>query len=59
MFTCWSRERRRVADEFRLTLTCLAILRAQLTRSLTDEARQHLCAVIGEKAAQWRPTLPS
>jgi hypothetical protein len=47
-------ERKRVADEFRSTLTCLAILRAQLTRSLTDEARQHLLAVIGEKVAQSR-----
>ena len=45
-------ERRRVADEFRSTLTYLAILRAQLIRSLTDEARQHLLAVIEDEAAE-------
>jgi hypothetical protein len=44
-------ERRRVADEFRSTLTYLAILRAQLIRS-TDEARQHLLAVIEDEAAE-------
>jgi len=47
-------ERRRVADELRLARTCLAILRVQLTGSLTCEVRQHLVVVIGETSAQSR-----
>ena len=47
-------ERRRVANEFRLARTCLAILRAQLSYSLTRETRQHLLAVIGETSAKSR-----
>jgi hypothetical protein len=47
-------ERRRVADELRLARACHAILRAQLTGSLTCEARHHVLAVIGEMAAQSR-----
>ncbi len=47
-------ERRRVADELHLARACLAILRAQLTGSLTCEARQHVLAVIGETSAQFR-----
>ncbi len=48
------KERRRVAAELRLARTCLAILRAQLTGSLTCETRQHLVVVIGETSAQSR-----
>ena len=45
-------ERRRVANEFRLARTCLAILRAHLSYSLTRETRQHLFPVIGEMSAK-------
>jgi hypothetical protein len=48
-------ERRRVADEFRATITYLAMLRAHLARhDLTDEARRHLLPVIEEEAAESR-----
>ena len=47
-------ERRRVANEFRLARTCLAILRAHLSYSLTRETRQHLFPVIGEMSAKSR-----
>jgi hypothetical protein len=44
-------ERRRIAEQFRSTLTCLGILRGQLIGALTDEGRQHLRSVMeGESA---------
>ena len=42
-------ERQRIAEQFRSTLTCLAMLRAQLIAALTDEARQHLLAILEEE----------
>jgi hypothetical protein len=47
-------ERRRVADQFRSTLTCLGILRAQVIGSVTNEARHHLLAAIEDEAAVCR-----
>ncbi len=47
-------ERGRVAREFRSTLTYLAMLRANLTRNLNEEGRQHLLSVIDEEAAECR-----
>ena len=47
-------ERGRVAREFRSTLTYLAMLRANLTRNLNGEGRQHLLSVIDEEAAESR-----
>ena len=44
-------ERQRIAEQFRSTLTCLAMLRAQLIAALTDEARQHLLAILEEESA--------
>ena len=44
-------ERQRIAEQFRSTLTCLGILRAQLIGALTDEARQHLRVAIESEAA--------
>ena len=44
-------ERQRIADLFRSTLTCLAILRAQRIGAATDEARQQLQSVIDEQSA--------
>jgi hypothetical protein len=43
-------ERRRIADQFRSTLTCLGILRAQFIGCLTNEARHHLLWAINEEA---------
>ena len=43
-------ERRRIADQFRSTLTCLGILRAQVIASVTDEARHHLLAASEDEA---------
>ena len=45
-------ERGHVAGEFRSTLTYLSMLRAQLTRDLTEEARRHLLSVIDEEAIE-------
>ena len=47
-------EQRRIADDFRSTLTSLGILRAQLIGCTTDEARQHLLAAIEEGAGASR-----
>ena len=47
-------ERERVTDDFRATLTYLAMLRAQLARDLSEEAPQHLLSVIDEEAAESR-----
>jgi hypothetical protein len=44
-------ERRRIAEQFRSTLTCLGILRGQLIGALTDEARQHLRSVMDGESA--------
>ena len=43
-------ERRRIADQFRSTLTCLGILRAQVIGAGTEEARYHLLAAIEGEA---------
>jgi hypothetical protein len=43
-------ERRRIADQFRSTLTCLGILRAQVIGAGTEEARHHLLAAIEDEA---------
>lgn len=47
-------ERRRVAEEFRARLTCLGILRTQLSDAFTDEARQYLYAAVDEEMAMCR-----
>jgi hypothetical protein len=48
-------ERGRVADEFRATVTYLAMLRAHLTRyDLSEETRNDLLPVIEEEAAESR-----
>jgi hypothetical protein len=44
-------ERRRIAEQFRSTLTCLGILRGQLIGALTDEARQHLRSAMERESA--------
>jgi hypothetical protein len=41
-------ERERISDQFRSTFACLSMLRAQLIRASTDEARQHLQSAINE-----------
>ena len=43
-------ERGRVAEQFRSTLTCLGILRAQLIGCLTDEGRHHLLSALDAEA---------
>jgi hypothetical protein len=47
-------DRQRLAEQFRSTFTCLSILRAQLIRASTDEARQHLKSAINEQSGAAR-----
>jgi len=48
-------ERRRAADEFRATVTYLAMLRSHLTRNdLSEETRSDLLPVIEKEAAESR-----
>jgi len=47
-------ERRRVAHEFRARLTRLGTLRTQLSKALTDEARQYLYGAVDEEMAACR-----
>jgi hypothetical protein len=47
-------ERRRIAERYRSTLTCLGIMRAQRIGASTEEAQGHLQTAIDEQSAMAR-----